>query len=455
MVAELIRVHGRALVLSEIRLLLSELREAMVAKRPTPPTTTDEHLVAALRRRIAERSRLRLKRVFNLTGTVLHTNLGRALLSREAIDHVVAVMGEPCNLEFDLTEGGRGDRDSLVEDILCDITGAEAATVVNNNAGAVLLVVAALARRRQVIISRGELVEIGGAFRIPDVMASAGAKLVEVGTTNRTHPGDIERAINSKTGLIMKVHASNYKIEGFSSSVPESEIVRIAHENGIPFAFDLGGGSLVDLSAYGLPKEPMPQEALRAGVDVVTFSGDKLLGGPQAGLIVGKKAVIDRIKKHPLRRALRPSKMTLAAIESTLRLYGKPAELSTKLPTLALLTRKADELKEVAVRLFPRLAEALGRDFVVELEPAASQVGSGSLPMDLIPSFALCISSAAKKGSQRTEINGLAKAFRALPIPVIGRMRENRIILDMRCLTDERVFVDQLICLFKDAEPFN
>jgi L-seryl-tRNA(Ser) seleniumtransferase len=326
----LLAEHGHTLVVGEARALLEGLRSRAVAGKLPAAEVQPEALAAALATRIQGRLAPRMRAVLNLTGTVIHTNLGRALLADAALQRLLAVMTSPNNLEYDLATGSRGDRDSLVEDLLCTITGAEAATVVNNNAAAVLLTIAALARDREVIVSRGELVEIGGAFRMPDVMASAGARMVEVGTTNRTHPQDYERAINERTALVMKVHTSNYAVQGFTAAVDEATLAGIAHARGVPLATDLGSGSLVDLAHYGLPREPLPQEMLAAGCDVVTFSGDKLLGGPQAGLIVGSKEAVGRIRKFPMKRALRMSKLPLAALEATLSLYLRPERLGER-----------------------------------------------------------------------------------------------------------------------------
>ncbi|MGE0796969.1 MAG: L-seryl-tRNA(Sec) selenium transferase, partial [Lautropia sp.] len=311
---ELAERHGHTLVANAARALLDARRADAVAGTLDAAALAPATLLSALQARIDELLAPRLRTVLNLTGTVLHTNLGRAVLAEPALVRIAAAMAGPNNLEFDLDSGGRGDRDSIVEELLCRITGAEAATVVNNNAGAVLLTIAALARGREVIVSRGELVEIGGAFRMPDVMAAAGARLVEVGTTNRTHPHDYANAIGKKTALLMKVHTSNYAVQGFTRAVDERELAAIAHDAGLPLATDLGSGSLVDLTGYGLPHEPLPQQKLAAGCNVVTFSGDKLLGGPQAGLIVGSRAAVARVRKFPLKRALRISKLPLAAL---------------------------------------------------------------------------------------------------------------------------------------------
>jgi L-seryl-tRNA(Ser) seleniumtransferase len=442
-VAALIAEHGHTLVAGEARALLDGLRTQALAGVLARSAVAGDALQAALQQRVEARLAPRLQRVLNLTGTVIHTNLGRALLADSALQHVLAMMAGPNNLEYDLTSGGRGDRDSIVEELLCTLTGAQAATVVNNNAAAVLLTIAALARGKEVIVSRGELVEIGGAFRMPDVMAAAGATLVEVGTTNRTHPHDYERAIGERTALLMKVHTSNYAVQGFTSSVGEAELATIAHARQLPLASDLGAGSLIDLSTYGLPREPLPQEQLAAGCDVVTFSGDKLLGGPQAGLIVGSKEAIGRIRKFPLKRALRMSKLPLAALEATLRLYLRPERLAQDLPTLRLLTRSADYIRAAAQALQPAVARAVAPRFEVSVLELLGQIGSGSLPVERLPSAGLAIAPLQKKGAGRA-LDALAAALRALPLPVVGRISEDRLLLDLRCLEDAAPFVAQL-----------
>src|SRR5690606_31934207 len=311
--------------------------------------------------------------------------------------------------------------DAIVESLLCELTGAEAATVVNNNAAAVLLMLAALASRREVVISRGELIEIGGSFRMPDIMRQANAKLVEVGTTNRTHLADYVRAIGPRTALLVKVHTSIYAISGFTASVPIEELSGLAREHGLPAAVDLGSGSLVDLSAWGLPKEPTVSDTISAGADVVCFSGDKLLGGPQSGLLVGRADVIRKIKRHPLKRALRVDKLTLAALEAVLKLYRAPDRLTSELPTLRLLTRPPESIRAQAERLAPIVQRALGEAYTVTHGPMTSQIGSGALPVEQLPSHGLIVRPV--KG-RRTSVRRLEAALRALPRPVIGRIED-------------------------------
>ncbi|HUO23453.1 MAG TPA: L-seryl-tRNA(Sec) selenium transferase [Caulobacteraceae bacterium] len=436
----LARAYGRTALVEAIRAVIDGHRARTGGGGHEPPG--DGQIEVEVAERLQARSTPALRRMFNLTGTVLHTNLGRALLSEAAVEHAAMAMRQACNLEFDLDSGGRGERDALIEDVLTELTGAEAATVVNNNAAAVLLVLAALAQGREVVLSRGELIEIGGAFRIPDVMRSAGVRLVEVGTTNRTHRKDYAGAIGPDTAALMKVHASNYKITGFVAEVAEADIAAIAHAHDLPFVVDLGAGSLIDLAAYGLPKEPMVSEAIAAGADVVTFSGDKLLGGPQAGLIVGRKPLIDAIKRHPLKRALRVSKMTLAALEATLLAYRTPDRLVGDLPTLRLLTRPLAQIEAQAAGLRAAVAAALGPAWRVEVAPVSSQVGSGSLPADVIPSAALALSPVGAKPG--LALKALSDTLRGLPIPVIGRIAEDRLLLDLRCLEDEAGFRAQL-----------
>ena len=410
-----------------VREVLGELRAAREAG------LSETALLERIATRLDQEARPTLRPVFNLTGTVLHTNLGRALLPEAAIEAMVAVARAASNLEYDLADGRRGERDHHVEKLLCALTGAEAAAVVNNNAAAVLLVLNTLAQRKEVPTSRGELIEIGGSFRLPDIMARSGCRLREVGTTNRTHLADYAEAIGPKTGAVLKIHASNYSIEGFTAAVPEAELAQLCRSRGLPFIVDLGSGALVDLRRYGLPHEPTPAETLAQGADVVTFSGDKLLGGPQAGIIVGRSELVERLRKNPLKRALRVDKMTLAALAALLRIYTDPDRVAERIPTLRLLARPLAAIRTQAARVQPLLQAALKQ--TVEVIDCQSQVGSGAAPTQRIASAGLAI----RPGSDR-----LAAAFRALPIPVIGRVQDGAFILDLRCLEDEAAFVAQL-----------
>jgi L-seryl-tRNA(Ser) seleniumtransferase len=440
--APLLAHYARAQVTAALRSELEQLRARAVnadlpadaLKAAAIATNVDSHLV--------RHTRARLRPVFNLTGTVLHTNLGRALLPDTAVQSVVHALTATVNLEFDLGSGSRGDRDELVEPLLCELTGAEAATVVNNNAAAVLLMLNTLANRREVVVSRGELVEIGGTFRIPDVMRSAGAKLVEVGTTNRTHAADYTDALSPRTALMMKVHTSNYAISGFTASVGVADLAAMGRARGVPVAVDLGSGSLIDLDLWGLPKEPTVRGAVAAGADLVAFSGDKLLGGPQVGIIVGRADLIRRLKKNPLKRALRVGKLTLAALEPVLALYRTPDALADRLPTLRLLTRSTAAIEAQARRLLPFVQAALGQTYVVTAAPMMSQIGSGALPVAGLPSYGLCVRKAAGK---RGNLIRLAAMLRELPRPIISRIADKALWLDMRCLdaAEEAQFLAQ------------
>ncbi|MGI9409403.1 MAG: L-seryl-tRNA(Sec) selenium transferase [Hyphomicrobiaceae bacterium] len=445
----LIKIHGHVQVTAAVRAELELRRESIRSARPTE--TGIASILEAVQVRIEEDARPMLRQVFNLTGTVLHTNLGRAPLPEEAIAAVATVARGASNLEYDLVSAKRGDRDSHLEEQICRITGAEAATVVNNNAAAVMLVLNTLALGREVPVSRGELVEIGGSFRIPEIMSRSGCRLVEVGTTNRTHARDFEAAISADTAIIMKIHTSNYVIAGFTASVPEPELAALCNRYAIPFVNDLGSGTLANLEDFGLPHEPTPMDALRDGADVVTFSGDKLLGGPQAGLIVGRKDLIARIRSNPMKRALRCDKMTIAALSAVLQLYRDPHRLAEKLPTLALLSRPVAEIAAIAERIAPRMAEVLGDRVDVSVIGCDSEIGSGALPTRHIASCGLALRPAAKVTSQGTLLNSIARALRGLPIPVIGRVHDNALILDLRCLVDEETFAAQLPRVELDA----
>ncbi len=436
-VLRLVERHGRALVAENLRTVLSDIRGAVRAGAALPD---QDGLIVALASRLEYLDRSNLRPLFNLTGTVLHTNLGRALLAEEAIQAAINAMREAAALEFDLDSGRRGERDSHLRDLLCELTGAEDATVVNNNAGAVLIALNTLGAGREAIVSRGELIEIGGAFRMPDIMERAGVRLVEVGTTNRTHAQDYVRAIGTETALILKVHTSNYRIEGFTAEVSGPELVKIARNAGVVLLTDLGSGTLVDLSKYGLGHEPTVRESVAEGAALVTFSGDKLLGGPQAGFIVGRSDLIAKINKSPLKRALRVDKIRIAAMAATLKLYRDPDRLAHRLPTLQMLSRSQLDVQAQAERLAPQVNAILApHGYTVDICSCASQIGSGALPVDTIPSAGLRILP-----SGGAALQSVAASFRSLPRPILGRLRDGALVLDLRCLSDEAAFLKSL-----------
>jgi L-seryl-tRNA(Ser) seleniumtransferase len=419
----------RGYVTETIRAVLDDVRRQLTAQARGPAPSPEEVMARTLERMNAQQP-LALRPVVNATGVVLHTNFGRALLAAEAIDAVLQVAAHATNLEYDLARGERGDRDDLISDDLRALTGAEAATAVNNNAAAVLLALNTLAEGREVIVSRGELIEIGGSFRIPDVMAKSGAHLREVGTTNRTHADDYAAAVSPHTALLLKVHTSNYRIVGFTSDVPLEALVERAHARNIPVMEDLGSGALIDLSAHGLPREPVVADSIRMGADIVTFSGDKLMGGPQAGLLVGRRELIGRIKRNPLKRALRCDKLTLAALAATLRLYRTAPDLRTALPTLRWLTRPLPEMEAVGQAALQALRAALGDGFLVELVDSESEIGSGALPIETLPTRALSITH------PNVGADDIANRFRSADPPIVGRIQAGRFLLDLRGIFD-------------------
>ncbi|MBI3049960.1 MAG: L-seryl-tRNA(Sec) selenium transferase [Acidobacteria bacterium] len=422
---------NREYVVQGCRDILDELRRAISQGHAIDAAALEEDaILTRLEARLHGADAAGLRRVVNATGTVLHTNLGRALLPQAAVDAVVQAATQPVNLEYDLAQGERGRREQAIEDLLMALTGAEAATVVNNNAAAVLLVLNTLASGREVIVSRGELIEIGGAFRIPEIMARSGAILKEVGTTNRTHPGDYENAITERTALLLKVHTSNYRIVGFVAEVGLPDLVAMGRKHGIPVVEDLGSGALVDLSRYGLPKEPVVAERVALGPDLVTFSGDKVLGGPQAGLIVGKADRLRIIAANPLHRAVRCDKLTIAALEATLRLYRESASIAQDIPVLNAITRPLAEIEDTAQRALPALRSALGPGFRVSVQDSTSQMGSGALPTEEIPTKVIAIEHDFL-GAHR-----IAARFRQARPPIIGRVKDDWFLLDARLIAD-------------------
>jgi L-seryl-tRNA(Ser) seleniumtransferase len=431
-----IEQFGRPATVGAVRGALAQARKGGTA------TGDAEHVASAALERLSVESQPSLRPVFNLTGTVLHTNFGRALLAEPAIEAAVAAMRFAVALEWDVATGHRGERDDHVRGLLRDLTGAEDATVVNNNAASVLLVLNTLARGSEAIVSRGELIEIGGAFRMPDIMARAGANLVEIGTTNRTHVKDYIGAIGETTGLILKVHTSNYRIEGFTKEVAARELSNIAREHKVPLVHDLGSGTLLDLKRFGLPHELTVAEAVAEGADLVTFSGDKLLGGPQTGFIVGRRDLIAQLNRNPMKRALRIDKIRLAALEATLKLYRDPDRLADRLPTFRFLARPKKEIKALARRLVPAVERAIGSSFTATVADCGSQIGSGALPVETVPSAGLRIQATKARGGRALVLLNLA--FRRLPIPVVGRIEDQALIFDVRYLTDEAGFVMNL-----------
>ena len=414
---ELCMEYGQKAVTQAVRAEVDALRREILTGACDRLPDRDA-LCQAIAHRVQRDGLPSFREVINATGIILHTNLGRACMSEKAARAAARAAGRYSNLEYDLESGSRGSRYSHVEEILCRLTGAESALVVNNNAAAVLLVLSALTQGGQVIVSRGELVEIGGSFRVPEIMEACGAQLKEVGATNKTHLFDYERAVGPQTKAVMKVHTSNYRIVGFSETPDLSQLVALGHEHGLPVIEDLGSGSLLDLNRFGLRDEPTVQDSIRAGVDVVSFSGDKLLGGPQAGIILGKKQYLDILKKHPLNRAMRVDKMTLAALEATLRSYEQ--ENPEEIPVIAMLGAKPEELRAKAQRLQAMLDQ---NGVSCGLTAVEGRVGGGSVPNQTLPSWAVALEG---------NVNALEQKLRGGRIPVIGRIHENRLLLDVR-----------------------
>lgn len=438
-IRELVYIHGKKVVLKAAREAVNELRGHLIlleTSQPLKETLTEENLIKEAIKIIVEKleeyKSFSLKKVINATGIVLHTNLGRAPLPKEVLENINNIASGYSNLEFDLDEGERGERYSHVKNLLMELTGAEDAMVVNNNAGAVLLCLSALSKGKEVIVSRGELIEIGGSFRIPDVMLQSGAKLVEVGTTNKTHLYDYERAINENTSLLMKVHTSNYRIIGFTSGVERHELKKLAEKYNLVFMEDLGSGVLVDLRKYGIPYEPTVQDSVKAGVDVVTFSGDKLLGGPQAGIIVGRREIIEKVKKHPLNRALRIDKLTLASMEAILKIYLEGN--IERIPVIKMISKDLETLKRDAEKLAEGLNSILKEKGSAVILDDLSEVGGGSLPGVQMPTKVVALRVC---GLEPEEIS---KKLRSAKIPVIGRINKNEYLLDVRTMNEEDIF---------------
>jgi len=423
---QLLTRASRSFLLEVIREALENVRTSILAGED--PDLELPALWKEIARRLEAKAADHLRRVVNGTGIIVHTNLGRSLLAEPAIQHMLRVARNYSNLEYDLEEGKRGSRYSHVEALLMELTGSEAALVVNNNAAAVLLALNTLAQGKEVIVSRGQLVEIGGSFRIPEVMSRSGAVLREVGATNKTHLRDYEAAIGAETALLLKVHTSNYRIVGFTLEVTLDDLVALGQARQVPIMEDLGSGSFIDVSTFGLEREPTVGEAVRTGADVVTFSGDKLLGGPQAGIIVGKKTVVQALRGNPLNRALRIDKFTLAALESTLKLYRNEEQALKEIPTLAQMAEPLAHVHGRAKTLWRLLQKHSIPDLTIEIVPTASQVGGGALPLSTLNSYALAFVSARQSSSE------IEKRFRSFTPPIIGRIEKERFMLDVRTM---------------------
>lgn len=420
----------KTVLLASVRAALADLRQALSADKGDVSDSgiDNEAVLAAVQKRVASAMRLNLRRAVNASGVVVHTNLGRSVLADHACRHMIDIAKNYSNLEYDLEKGARGSRYSAVVELICELTGAPDAMVVNNNAAAVLLCLDTVATGREVIVSRGELVEIGGSFRVPEVMEKSGAVLKEVGTTNRTHLRDYEKAINEQTGLLLKVHTSNYHVIGFTKAVTLSELVELGARHRLPVMEDLGSGTLIDFADFGLPHEPTVQEAVKSGADLVSFSGDKLLGGPQAGIIVGQKKMMEKVRQNPLTRALRIDKMTLAALESTLRLYRDPQKTMAAIPTLSMLTRSAAQLKGRARRLADMLRQLNDQRLTVKCIQGFSKAGGGSLPLLDLPSFCVAIGVAGLSANQ------LEYKLRSNDPPIIARIEAEMLVMDLRTI---------------------
>jgi len=429
---ELIAVYGRGRVVNIARKLIDKTRSEILSEKNVSGNTirTDSEWLVAMEQAIAMESIPALKRVVNCSGVVVHTNLGRAALCDAASDATALCARSAVNIEYDIVNGTRGDRDTIVESLVTELTGAQAATVVNNNAAAVLLALNTLSDGKETIVSRGELIEIGGSFRLPEIMSKSGCVLREVGTTNKTSLQDYAESVNENTGLILRAHTSNYRIIGFTSQPGLDELASLSRSRGVPLMYDLGSGTLIDLRRFGLPHEPTVQETIEQGADVVTISCDKLLGGPQAGIIAGAKETIGKIKKNHLKRALRCDKMTFAALETTLRLYLNPDEAVSKIPTLRHLSKTIDQIRPVAQKAAAFFREYLGSDAAVSVVDDVSRAGSGSLPQIDIPTLSVAI----KHGGMGP--NDLAAWFRNLDTPIIGRVEDDLFRMDMRCVDD-------------------